>query len=170
MNMSYQPQVTQVRLCCLIRSLSPVTQLIRKFRNPDNKLVLQAIEELRARGWLDDGSLRQSELRCVHLQGADLCAADLQGVNLRQANLQEANLSMADLRHADLGKANLKWADLSRANLEGADLFRANLEGARNVTEDQLASVARLNGAILPDGTLYNEQMDFQKEDSHRIV
>lgn len=136
---------------------SPVIHLIRKLRNPDNKLVLQAVEELRAHGWLSNGALRQSELRYVHLQGADLCAADLQGANLRQADLQEANLSMADLSQADLGKANLRWADLSRTNLQGADLFRANLEGARNLTEAQLATVGRLNGATLPDGTIYEE-------------
>ena len=148
---------------------SPIVQLIRKLRNPDNKLVLQAVEELRARGWLNDGTLRHSELRYVHLQGADLCEADLNGVNLRQANLQEANLSLADLSHADLGMVNLKWADLSQANLEGADLFRANLEGARNLTEAQLATVARLNGAVLPDGTIYEESTDLREEDSQPV-
>lgn len=45
---------------------------------------------------------------------------------------------------ADLGGANLSEAILRQANLTGAD-----------VTEEQLAQAASLEGAIMPDGTTY---------------
>jgi uncharacterized protein YjbI with pentapeptide repeats len=132
------------------------SELIRKLRNPDNKVVLQAVEELRARGWLEDGSLEKAALRHVHLQHADLYRADLCEVNLSMADLRWTDLSGADLQGALLCKSDLYQADFSDANLSGANLCRANLQGARNLTETQLANAFRLRGAILPDGSRYD--------------
>ena len=98
---------------------SAVTQLIRKLHSPDSKHVLQAIEELRARGWLSDGSLRGASLQYVHLEGADLYKANLEDADLRHAQMDGANLSLANLQGANLSLVNLQTADLSRANLTG---------------------------------------------------
>jgi len=133
-----------------------VMQLIRKLRSPDNKLVLQAIEELRARGWLSDGSLEGVSLRYVHLQGADLHMAHLRGVNLHMAHLQGVDLSMANLQGARLTKANLHRADLSMTNLQGANMSIVNLQGAYNLSNEQLAQAGRLRGATMPDGSPYD--------------
>lgn len=132
------------------------TELIRKLRSPHNKIAVQAVAELRAHGWLGDGSLERTHLRFVHLQGADLYEARLRSATLSMADLRGADLSMADLEGARLTKADLHRADLSEANLRHASMTRANLQGARNLTDTQLAQASRLRGAILPDGSLYD--------------
>ncbi|MEJ2150400.1 MAG: pentapeptide repeat-containing protein [Chloroflexota bacterium] len=155
-------------------------QLIEKLRSPDNLVVVDAVEELRARGWLESGALAGINLGYVHLQNADLFRANLSGVDLRQADLRWANLSLAnlgsarlaranlsqadfsqaDLRGADLFKANLRKARHLTADLRGADLFKANLRKARHLTADQLAQTARLRGAIMQDGCHYDGCFD----------
>ncbi len=141
---------------------SAVMQLIRKLHSPDSKHVLQAIEELRARGWLSDGSLRGASLQYVHLEGADLYKANLENADLQHAQMDGANLSLANLQGANLSLANLQAADLSRANLAGAILFRANLRGVRNLKEEQLTQTHRLRGATLPDGNRYDGRFNLE--------
>jgi uncharacterized protein YjbI with pentapeptide repeats len=134
-------------------------QLIRELRSPDNGIALRALEEIKANGWLKNGTLRRSDLAGANLEGCDLTGADLQGANLSRANLKDATmlsinlknatLISADLRNAKLGNikfeespfaalvfrelgfANLEGANLTHANLEQADLTFANLRGAR---------------------------------------
>ncbi len=131
-------------------------RLIRKLHSPDSKRVLQAVEELRARGWLSDGSLNGMSLQYVHLEGADLYRASLQGADLQHAYLDGANLSLADLQGANLSNASLRAADLSQANLAGAILYKANLHGARNLSAEQLSQASRLRSAVMPDGSRYD--------------
>lgn len=131
-------------------------QLIRKLRSANNRTVVQAVEAMRAQGWLEDGTLCGVYLRHVHLQGADLCAANLSHADLSLAHLQMANLSQADLEGARLSNANLYGADLSGANLRGASLINANLYFARNLAEEQLAQARSLWGSKMPDGSIYD--------------
>lgn len=133
-----------------------VMDLVRKMRSPESKLVLEAVEELRARNWLEDGSLKGVVLCHAHLERADLCKANLADVDLHQAHLKGADLSMANLSGAKLTRTNLEGANLSAANLRGADLFKADLRDARNVTLDQLAQAKRLCFATMPDSTPYD--------------
>jgi hypothetical protein len=133
-----------------------VIELIRKLRSPENKRVLQAIEELRVRGWLEDGSLKGIPLCHVHMQGADLLKANVGNVDFHQAHLEWADLSMADLSGCKLTRVNLQGANLSQTNVKGSDLFKANLKDARNLTDAQLSQVKRLWGAIMPDGSSYD--------------
>ena len=131
-------------------------QLIRKMRSPENKCVLQAVEELRVRGWLSDGSLAGIALCRAQMQGADLLGANLSEVDFHQAHFEWADLSMANLRGAKLTRANLQGANLDHANLSNADLFKANLTEARNLIGAQLTQVNRLWGSIMPDGETYD--------------
>lgn len=133
-----------------------VMDLIRKLRSPERKLVQEAVAELRARGWLEDGSVRGVLLCHAHLEGADLYKANLREVDLHQAHLEGADLGLADLTSAKLSRAALRGANLSQANLTGTDLFKADLTDARNLTEEQLASAKRLCFATLPNGTPYD--------------
>jgi hypothetical protein len=133
-----------------------IMELIRKLRSPDNKVVLQAVEELRVRGWLEDGSLDGVPLCHAHFQGADLLKASLRNVDLHQADLERADLSIADLSNAKLTRVNLQEANLSRTNLKGVDLYKANLKDAHNLTGEQLSQAKRLWGAIMPDGEPYD--------------
>ena len=72
-------------------------------------------------------NLRGANLSCADLSCADLYDADLSCANLHDANLYDANLSCADLRGANLHDANLYDANLSCADLRGANLSCANL-------------------------------------------
>lgn len=136
--------------------MARIMDLIRLLSNPDNKRVLQAVEELRVRGWLTDGSLLNVPLCHVHLQNADLLGADLRRVDFHQAHLMWADLSQANLSGASLSRANFQGANMSQTNLAGADLFKANLTEVRNLTEMQLAVAKRLWGAIMPNGETYD--------------
>jgi uncharacterized protein YjbI with pentapeptide repeats len=118
--------------------------------------VLQAVEELRVRGWLCDGSLANIPLCHVHLQNADLLGANLRNVDLHQADLHGSDLSQANLAGAKLTRTNLENANMSQANLADADLFKANLTQVCNLTERQLAVAKRLWGAIMPNGETYD--------------
>lgn len=155
-------------------------QLIREMGASDNGIALRAVRELHAYGWLADGSLRGADLTQANLQGASLWGADLQEATLLGAILEEADLSRVNLRGASLAKANLMGADLSEtqmqgallwwANLTNADLTQADLQGTvfeqadlrgtrlygvKHFSDRQLAQAAFLEGATMPDGTIY---------------
>ncbi len=126
-------------------------KLTRELCSTDNGIALRAVRELRARGWLEDGSLRGANLVGVNLRRAyliggnlqaavlfradlheaDLVGANLQGAELRRANLREAKLNYTDLRGAYLARANLAAADLRGAKLQGAKLQGVDLRGAK---------------------------------------
>lgn len=135
--------------------------LIAQAANDVRGVSIPAVEELRRRGWLTDGSLQGALLAYANLQGAylseadleraNLTHADLEGANLWWSRLEEANLQAANLRRVGLGDADLQGADLTGANLEGADLAFTRLQGAV-VTAAQLAQAASLEGTVLPDG------------------
>jgi len=139
-----------------------VMDLIRKLRSPENKTVLQAIEELRVRGWLEDGSLNGVLLCHAHLQGADLLKADLTKVDFHQAHMEGTNLSMANLSRCKLARVNLEGANFSNANIEGADFFKANLQDVCNLTDEQCSTAKRLYGATMPDGNIYDGRYNLE--------
>jgi len=120
-------------------------QLIREMGSSDNGIALRAVAELRAHGWIEDGSLR----------GAYLFQANLQSAELRLADLQGANLHAADLRKANLYSADLRGADLLDVDLRGAYLIKAKLKDVKYLMNGQLLTVACLRGAVLPDGRQY---------------
>ena len=142
--------------------MNSVMELTRKLRNPDNKLVLEGIEAMRVRGWLEDGTLRGMMLCHCHMQGADLCSADLSEADLHQAQLERADLSMADLSGAKLTRTNLRGANFSEADLRKADLFKADLREAINLSDEQLSQVKRLSFAVMPDGSPYDGRYNLQ--------
>ena len=131
-------------------------ELINKLRSPDNKRTLQAIEELRIRGWLTDGTLHGIALCNIQLKGADLMQADLVGIDFHQASMEWSDLRNANLKSAKLTRAKLSGANLSQTILDYANLYKANLRGVKNLTEDQLRKVKSLWGAIMPDGKTYD--------------
>jgi len=115
--------------------------LLLELKKNDPQEVMAAVESLRRRGWLTDGSLK----------GQDLTFSNLRGADLNGARLVRANLSHADLAGADLSKADLTGADLSGVQLAAADLSGAKLEGVN------------LRGAVLPDGHGWQEGCDLEK-------
>jgi CheY-like chemotaxis protein len=135
---------------------------ISKLRSSENKQVLSAVEELRAHGWLNDGTLKNIALIHAHLEGADLMHADLEGVDFHQAHMEFADLSSANLANAKMVRAVLKGANFNKTILTGADLFKANMMEAIGLTSAQLRKVKRLIGATLPDGKLYDGRYNLE--------
>jgi uncharacterized protein YjbI with pentapeptide repeats len=134
----------------------PIPQVVRRMRSSDHRIVLQAVEALRARGCLSDGTLSWVCLQYANLQSANLSASNLRSADLHKANLEMADLSYANLNGARLTRASMLLVNLHKASLDGANLVGANLQGAKNVSEEQLSRVSRMRGAILPDGNLYD--------------
>jgi len=151
-------------------------RLLRQLGSSINTQTQRAAEELRALGWLEDGTLMEVRLNGANLEGADLRHADLRvarlfRVNLKNAGLYRADLEKAQMRAANLqgarlGSANLRWANLAGANLEGAylsgarlqgaNLLKANLKDTRGLSDSRLADCHCLRGATMPDGSLYD--------------
>ena len=73
----------------------------------------------------------------------------LAGADLSYLNLSGSNLTNGDLRGANLRRCDLTGVKLKGANLSGADLT------AVLVTQAQLNEAASLDGATLPNGTVY---------------
>jgi hypothetical protein len=79
-------------------------RLIREMENPENGIVVRAAQELRSRGWLQDGALFGWFLQRANMQGLDLRDADLRGFGLYRSNLTDARVDdiqlvqMNDLR------------------------------------------------------------------------
>jgi uncharacterized protein YjbI with pentapeptide repeats len=141
-------------------------QLIRKLGSKVNVAAREAAEDLRAKGWLGDGTLQHADLRAANLEDADFYQADLQGVNfewaalvnanLRKANMVGANLShtkawgarcyKADMRGVNFTNAKMYRIDFTKADLHDADFTGAVIEGA-NLTEANLRG-ANLTGAV----------------------
>lgn len=160
--------------------------LLQRILSGDNEAALDAVERLRDKGWLEDGSLDTVNLQGANLEAADLRGAKLKGADLRRArlrganmdgawmggvsgwgsNLQDADLRSASLRQALLSGANLQDADLRDAHLEGSFLFNTNLDGAdlrgANLTGARLQG-ARMEGANL-EGAVMPERLPTQDE------
>lgn len=123
-------------------------QLIKQMGSIDNATALDAIEELRKLGWLQNGYLAGINLKNANLANADLSRANLERANLEgtvllNANLQASNLAGASLKQAALENAYLHTAilhsaDLSKAYLAFADFTLAILQQT-NLTEADLS-------------------------------
>ena len=172
----------------LLREREEKKRLILQMGSPTNAFALESVRQLRARGWLKDGSLQGAYLLGANLEKANLGEANLKGARLMDANMQgaylikanleqawledaklvEANLTKANLESAILDDATLKGADLWMANLQGAKLRRSNLEGA-NLREAHLSNAilerANLTGANLIEAHLIFTKMGQAKLD-----
>lgn len=142
-----------------VSRLRELEQLTRQLGSGVNEVAKHAAEELRAEGWLTDGTLQESDLRVANLEDAKLWEADLQGANLQWAKLKRANLNRsmlvgANLMQSNLQTARLSGADLRQANLIEAKLYRANLRGAQLDHADLTG--AHLEGAHLDRANLSN--------------
>ena len=105
-------------------------RLIREMGNSDNATALAAVEELRERGWLTDGTLHGADLSYANLHKVNLNGASLVGVNLGGAFLMEADLIGTDLRFANLqGSFSIRTYFLG-ANLQDAILRDSKLNYA----------------------------------------
>ena len=112
-------------------------ELITDLGSNDNQVSLNALNQLRDKGWLQDGSLRKAILISADMSNANLFGADLQG---------------ADLRGAKLHSAILRKVKLQGVNLKRAELYNAIIE-----------DVEMDSNTILPDGKKYDGNIDMMK-------
>ncbi|MEM9953369.1 MAG: pentapeptide repeat-containing protein [Chloroflexota bacterium] len=96
----------------LINANTRQEMLTRQMASSDNATAINAVNELRALGYLFEGTLHSKSFREANLAGVDLSEASLVKVNLRGANLRQARLVNVDLSGADL-----RYADLSGATM-----------------------------------------------------
>ena len=96
--------------------------LIFQMGSQNNSTALEAVRQLKARGWLYDGTLSGVNLQNANLRGVDLSNTE---------NLQSANLMGVDLSNADMEDANLNNADMSNARLINTNLQNASLSGVK---------------------------------------
>jgi hypothetical protein len=101
-------------------------RLLRETHSRYNPVALQAIEELRVMGYLEDGTLS--------------------GRSLRGASWQDANLYRADLRNTDLINAELGNADFYEANLEGAKVTPEQLRTAKTMRRCTMPDGSKYDG------------------------
>lgn len=83
-------------------------RLIREFGSGVSEVAKRAAEELRAHGWLEDGSLIRVKVGGANLQGADLSFSDLREMILWGTELQGTDLTCVNLRKSILGHAKLQ--------------------------------------------------------------
>jgi hypothetical protein len=138
--------------------------LIERMGSNVNAVALAAANNLRQRGWLRDGSLRQARLLMANLRGANLRDANLEGASLWGAELQGADLWGANLQRSSLLLTNLQGARLRFANLQGANLWGADLTGANflqsNLQGARLAEAWFNESTVMPDGTAWTPYLD----------
>lgn len=110
---------------------------------------------------LQGASLQRANLTGAILNSANLSGSDLRGASLRKACLYKVDMKGADLGGSNLGMADLRLARMENANLRLVNLCRTNLTGAR--LAGACLEQADLAGAIMPDGTLYADEMSLAK-------
>jgi hypothetical protein len=151
-------------------------RLIREMGSRDSGTALSAVDELRARGWLTDGSLIRADLKYANLadanladavmpgayltfavlKAADLRNANLRGAILRAADLREALLLNTDLTDTKILDANLQNAKMQGAILAGAHIAGSDLTGVRGLSDERFASASKLHKSIMPTGARYD--------------
>lgn len=164
------------RLNRLREDRGEIQRLVREMSSRDNSTAMRAVDTLRARGALADGTLEGADLKYANLDGAimadanlrsaylsfaklagaDLRNADLEGAILRAADLAEGLLINANLDGVKLLDANLQSANLHGTSLRGANLAGADLNSVRGLSDERLAEADSLLRAIMPTGARYD--------------
>jgi hypothetical protein len=120
-------------------------RLTKRLRSPNNDITASAANELRSRGWLDDGSLEGAYLSHANLRGVDLSGSDLEGARLTRAKLHGSGLSSAILEGTTLKAKQLAQAhSLRGASMPDGRLYdgRLNLEGDLEEAQDSGVDVS----------------------------
>jgi len=87
-------------------------QLVRRLQSRYNHTALQAVEELRVLGHLEDGTLRKRNLRGSSWEDANMYMADLQGSDLGNAVLERADFVLANLKDVNVTDEQLTKTDI----------------------------------------------------------
>ena len=104
-------------------------KLLREMGSRSNEAAIRAVEELRALGYLTNGSISKgTDFSYANLRNAPLKNAKIKGVNLSFAHLEGADLWLTDFEGANFSYAFLENANLLHTNFERANLSNTHLE------------------------------------------
>lgn len=109
---------------------------------------------------LEDGSLMEMDLSKSSFKSAILTRTCFEGSVLVETDFSDAILDHTDLRSSNLNKSVFKNAvfigtDFKNAQLNGADFTGADFHGVKNLTINQLSTIASLKGVKgLSDGVV----------------
>jgi len=131
---------------------SDKNRLILQMGSPVNGFAIEAIRQMRAMGWLIDGTASNKNFTDANWSKAYLVQADLNNADIMYANLSFADLTQANLKETALDFSNLSSANLYKAKLNSAHLVYVDFRNA-NLTEADCSN-AELNGADLSTATL----------------
>ena len=121
--------------------------LLQQFRSKNRTESLSALEAIKARGWLQDGTLRGAYLYGAKWQNMDLTGADLRDCTLSGIVLENATLTDANFSGAEMIDCNMKGVIAKRAAFVGVDAIAAKLHNA-DLTD------ADMRGMTLGNATL----------------
>lgn len=96
-------------------------QLLEQIRSKKRAESLHALEIIKERGWLTDGTLQGASLYGVKWQHTDLRNADLRGCTLSGIVLQGADISGADFTGAEMIDSDLRGVKAHGTTLVGVD-------------------------------------------------
>ena len=106
---------------------------------------------------LSNSNFHSAKFHRVSFENAQLSHARFSLANLSQTDLRGSDFSYANLAHADLRGANLQGANLSHANLRLANFQQADLSKAILPDLTNYDKSTMFKGAIMPDGSVYQE-------------
>lgn len=134
-------------------ALQEKQRLVRQMASHSNDFALDALRQIREKGWHNSGLLNGQYFFRANLYKADFYQAQLMHgwffeANLEEADFEEANLQAANLEQTKAMRANFQYANLRNANLKHSNLTGSNMKNAD-------LSNARLNGATLDETFLH---------------
>lgn len=136
------------KLIDIIRGISSQPSTLKNDTKSDNEAAIEAINIVRQKGWLEDGTLKGR-----NLSGSDLSKAKLKGANFASTTLNYVDFSDANLMDVDLSTANLRGSILYHSNLTKATMFETDL--TRVVLSYANLKKADLGYAILNETKLF---------------
>lgn len=119
---------------------------------------MAALESIKARGWLNDGSLEGAYLYGAKWQHTDLRGAILRGCTLSGIVLEGADLSGADFTGAEMIDCNMKNVTARQAKFVGVDAIAAKLHNA-DLTDADLTGMT-LGNATLSFTRFHHTRLD----------
>lgn len=108
--------------------------LIREMGSFANPVAIRAVEALRDKGWLTDGTLihkkfHQAELKYADLSNAVLNRCRFAGANWQNVKAYHLQLTGGQLGGIDLRKSQLNVSNLAHTNINDADAREADFRG-----------------------------------------
>jgi len=148
-------------------------KLIREMGSRDNADALKAVSELRAKGWLQDGSLNNLYIQYADLKNADLSLASLtncnfDSVNFEGANLFYTNFSSSEIRNSDFKRAMIigtifRETKLLHTDFTGVSYGRGN-SLSEEATHSLFCNALALRRSIMPNGMKYDGRYRLHEE------